>query len=181
MSHYWLFDALLCILMPTCLSDNRLLTDSYHRRLAYKASCGRKQIALRMCFCPFYQSSAAKVNQSRPPSQLITVLSCHIIRQRGVGERRLNFETDRPSAGCQMVSAKWPAYSPPLSTCCRRLPLTETHQCKSQTERRMRGDTCRQRAGPNGFTYVVTQLDTFSQQANELNQRLRCDASPSKS
>ncbi len=101
MSHNWLLEALLCILMPACLFDTNSLSHTQTRiRAVWHIKPWPKQIALRMCFCPFYQSSAAKVNQSWPPSQLITVLSCHIIQQCWVGElqRRLLCWTLRRTA-----------------------------------------------------------------------------------
>lgn len=53
------------------------------------------------------------------------VLSHYLAALSGVASASdavLNFEMDRPSVGCQIASSKWPAYSPSLSTLCRRLP-----------------------------------------------------------
>lgn len=127
MSRNWLFHALLCILKPAYLFDTNsfCLTGRISQKVGIRILVQPKKIVLSVCFCPFYQPAAVKVSRSRPPSQLITVLSCHIIRQRWAREASaavLNFETDRPSVGCQIVSSKWPAYSPSLSTCCPRLP-----------------------------------------------------------
>lgn len=172
--------------MPACLFDTNSLCHTHKptsEEVGIRSLLQPKQITLSVFFCPFYQSSVVKVSPSPPlPSRLITVSSCHIIRQRWVGGGSaaaavvaavLNFETDRPSAGCQIVSGKWPAYSSSLSTRRRRLPLTETHQWESKSDGRMKGDTHRRRAGWNRFIYVVTirylyLFDTFSPKAKKM-------------
>lgn len=157
MSRNWLSDALLCILMPACLFDTDSLCHPHKRiseRVGIRSLVQPQLITLSVCFCPVYQSSAVKVSRSRLPSQRITVLSHYPAAPSGGAAAVLNFETDRPSVGCQIVSCKWPAYSPSLSTRCRRLPW-QTHQWESKSDRRMKGDTRRQRAGWNGFTNIV--------------------------
>lgn len=75
MSHNWLSAALSCFLMPACLFDANSVR---HARTRLRAGW---QIALSLCFCPFFISRPPlKSTSPGPPSRLITVLSCHIIQ-----------------------------------------------------------------------------------------------------
>lgn len=167
MSGNWFFEALLRIVMPACLFDansfchlETRIGQRWHTNPCATATHWAQHVFLSLLSVSPAISAHHCLVLSHYPAALSGGTSA--------AAAALNFETDRPSAGCQMVSGKWPAYSSSLWTCCWRLPWQR--QCKSQTGRRMEGD--RQRAGGNRFTLLLRRfkLDTFLVKIiNEIN------------
>lgn len=129
MSHDWLFEALLCILMAACLLDTNSFchTQTHIRDGWHTEPCVTETDRAR---CVFLSLSSVVFCKSQPVSTAISAHHCLVLShypsalsgRASAAATVVNFETDRPSVGCQIVSGKWPAYSPSLSTCCRRLP-----------------------------------------------------------
>lgn len=132
--------------MPACLFNTNSFchTQTHIRDGWHTKPCAAKTDSAQ---CVFLSLLSAVRRKSQPVSTAIAAHHCLVLSHypaalsggAAAAAAVLNFETDRPSVGCQIGSGKWPAYSPSLSTCCRRLPWQRhisAHHRQTNNERR---------------------------------------------
>lgn len=129
MSHNWLFEALLHV-MPA-------LFVVWHKLSLSKNKYQEKRLRSVSDFCARQSIKGTKTNRAQRPSQLITVLSCHIICQHWVEKRCRALRLTGLLWAVRYID-HWPAWSSSsLQTCCWHL---HWHRHISGNHRRMKGD-----------------------------------------